>query len=58
MQSRREFFEMSKTDSLSDLPHDVKVEVDIMMGRQDGRSDFSGGKKMTKIRSTVAAAKR
>jgi hypothetical protein len=41
MQLRREFFEMSKTDSLSDLPHDVKVEVDIVVGRKNGCGDFT-----------------
>ena len=56
MQRRCEFFELSKTDSLSDLTHDVKIEVDIMVGREDGRSDFARGEQMPKIRACVALA--
>jgi len=54
--SCRKFLQVSKPHSLSDLPHDVKVKVDIMVGGEDGASDFSGGEEMPKIRTSVAAA--
>src|SRR5271154_3796033 len=57
-QLRREFFELSKSDSLSNLAHDVKVKVDVVVGRQDGRGDFSSGEKMPKIRAGVALTDR
>src|ERR1700720_4406770 len=53
-----EICKLSKTDSLSDLPHYVKVKVDIVVGRKDGRGDFSGGEEMPKIRARVALADR
>ena len=54
--SCRKFLQVSKPDSLSDLPHDVKVKVDIMVGGEDGGSDFSRGEEMPKIRTSVATA--
>src|SRR5262249_54019541 len=50
------FLQLSKPDSLSDLPHDVKVKVDIVVGGEDGGSDFSRAKEMPKIRTSVATA--
>src|SRR5208282_2612868 len=47
---------MSKSDSLSNLPHYVKVKPNIVMGRQNGRSDLSGGEHMPKIRARVTTA--
>jgi hypothetical protein len=35
---------MSKSDSLSNLAHYVKVKAHVVMGGQDGRGDFSGSK--------------
>jgi hypothetical protein len=49
---------LSKSDSLSNLAHYVKVKVDIVVGRQDGRGDFSGGKKMAQISARVSLAHR
>ena len=54
--SCRKFLQLPKPDSLSDLSHDVKVKVDIMVGGKDGGSDFSRGEEMPKIRTSVAAA--
>jgi hypothetical protein len=54
--SCRKILQVSKPDSLSDLPHDVKVKVDIVVGGKDGGSDFSRGEEMPKIRASVAAA--
>src|SRR5215471_18594770 len=54
--SCRKFLQLSKPDSLSDLPHDVKVKVDIVVGGEDGGSDFSRAKEMPKIRTSVATA--
>src|ERR1700719_225167 len=54
----REICKLSKTDSLSDLPHYVKVKVDIVMGGEDGCGDFSGSEEMPKIGARVAAANR
>src|SRR5580700_602056 len=34
---RAESFELSKTDSLPNFPHDVKVKVDVVMSVQDAR---------------------
>src|SRR5215831_17081662 len=53
-----EICKLSKTDSLSDLPHYVKVKVDIMMGRKDRRSDLTRGEEMPKIRARVTPAHR
>ena len=49
---------MSKLDSLADLPHDVKVKVDIVVGREDGGGDFSRGEQMPKIRACIALTNR
>src|SRR5580704_65372 len=49
----REFREMSKADSLSDLPHYVNIKVDIVMGRQNRRSDFSSCKQMPNVRPRI-----
>lgn len=38
---RAESFQVPKSDSLSDLPHHVKVKVEIMVGVQDDREKFS-----------------
>ena len=54
--SCRKILQVSKPDSLSDLPHDVKVKVDIVVGGEDGCGDFSRGEEMPKIRASVAAA--
>jgi hypothetical protein len=44
---------MSKSDSLSNLPHYVKVKPNIVVGRQDRRGDLSCGKKMPEISARV-----
>src|SRR5260370_7647123 len=36
--------------------HDVKVKVDIVVGGEDRRGDFSRGEEMTEIGARVAAA--
>ena len=54
--SCRKILQVSKPDSLSDLPHDVKVKVDIVVGGKNGGGDFSGGEQMPKIRAGVASA--
>src|SRR5580658_6966201 len=45
---------MSKSDSVSNLLHYVKVKPNIVVGRQDRRSDLTGGEEMPKIRAGVA----
>src|SRR5258708_7273864 len=52
----REFRQVPKLDSLADLPHDVKVKVDIVVGGEDGAGDFSRSEEVTKIGARVAAA--
>ncbi len=54
--SCRKILQVSKPDSLSNLPHDVKVKVDIVVGGKNGGGDFSRGEEMPKIRASVAAA--
>jgi hypothetical protein len=57
-QSCRKTLQVSKPDSLSDLPHDVKVKVDIVVGGEDGGGDFPSGEEMPKIGASVAPAHR
>src|SRR6516165_5333168 len=47
---------MSKSDSLSNLPHYVKVKPNVVVGRQNCSSDLSGREKMPKIRPGVSLA--
>ena len=54
--SCRKILQVSKPDSLSDLPHDVKVKVDIVVGGEDGGGDFSSGEEMPKICASIAVA--
>src|SRR5580693_54673 len=52
----REFREMSKADSLSDLAHYVNIKVDIVVGSQNRRGDFSCCKQVPQIRSRIPLA--
>src|SRR5258708_39302014 len=54
----REFRQVPKLDSLADLPHDVKVKVDIVVGGEDRRGEFSCGEEMPKVCARVASANR
>src|ERR1700690_336253 len=55
---RAETFELPKLDSLTNLAHDVKVKVEIVVGVQDDREKFASGIKMPKISAGIAAANR
>src|ERR1700739_4986162 len=55
---RAESFETPKTDSLPNLPHYVKVKVDVVVAVQDARERFTGGIKMPQICTRVSAANR
>jgi hypothetical protein len=55
---RAESFELSKTDSLANLPHYVKVKVDVVVGVQDARERFTRGIKMPQICTRIPAANR
>src|SRR5260370_21050732 len=52
----REFRQVPKLDSLADLPHDVKVKVDIGVGGENRRGEFSCREEMTKVGAPVAVA--
>src|SRR5579885_3568162 len=52
----REFREVPKPDSLADLPHDVKVKVDVVVGGEDGGGELVRSEKMPEIRARVPAA--
>src|SRR5258708_37113181 len=54
----REFRQVPKPDSLADLPHDVKVKVDIVVGGEDRRGEVSCGEEMPKLVARVTAANR
>ena len=49
---------MSKSHSLSNLPHYVKVKPHIVVGRQDRRGDLSRREQMAQIRPRVPLANR
>ena len=53
---RAESFELSKTDSLANFAHHVKVKVEVVVGVQDGREEFSSGIKMPQIGTGVSPA--
>src|SRR5579864_2614403 len=53
---RAESFELSKTDSLPNLAHYVKVKVDVVMGVQDAHKRFASGIKVPQICTRVPAA--
>src|SRR5580658_1628207 len=55
---RAESFETSKTDSLANFPHDVKVKVEIVVGVQDGGKRFPGGIKVPQIGTGIPSANR
>src|SRR5579872_1273427 len=55
---RAESFELSKTDSLPNFTHHVKVKVKIVMGVQDRRQKFSRGIKMPQVCTRVSPANR
>src|SRR4029077_18003590 len=46
---RAESFELSKTDSLANLTHDVKVKVDVVVGVQDACKRLTRGIKVPQI---------
>ena len=56
MEVRAESFERSKTDSLANFPHHVKVKVQVMEGVQDDREELSSGIKMPQICTGVSMA--
>ena len=53
---RAESFELSKTDSLPNLAHYVKVKVDVVVGVQDARKRFARGIKVPQICTRIPAA--
>src|ERR1700741_545056 len=53
---RAESIELSKTDSLPNLAHYVKVKVDVVVGVQDARERFARGIKVPQICTRVPAA--
>src|SRR5580700_7491543 len=55
---RAESFELSKTDSLPNFPHDVKVKVDVVVGVQDARKRFARGIKVPQICTGIPATNR
>src|SRR5215472_5294611 len=55
---RAESSELSKTDSLPNFPHDVKVKVDVVMGIQDACQRLTRGIKMPQICTRIPAANR
>jgi hypothetical protein len=55
---RAESFELSKTDSLPNLAHYVKVKVDVVVGVQDARKRFARGIKVPQICTRVPEANR
>jgi curli biogenesis system outer membrane secretion channel CsgG len=55
---RAESFELSKTDSLANFDHHVKVKVEVVVGVQDCREKFTSGIKMAQIGTGVSAANR
>src|ERR1700690_2117098 len=55
---RADSFELSKTDSLANFTHYVKVKVQVMVGVQDGREKLSSGIKMPQICTGVAGTNR
>jgi hypothetical protein len=55
---RAESFELSKTDSLPNLAHYVKVKVDVVVGVQDARKRFTRGIKVPQICTRIPAANR
>ena len=55
---RAELFELPKTDSVANLAHDVKVKVNVVVGVQNNREEFSGRIKMAEVGARIAAANR
>src|SRR5579864_6550006 len=53
---RAESIELSKTDSLPNLAHYVKVKVDVVVGVQDACQGFASGIKVPQICTRVPAA--
>ena len=53
---RAESFELSKTDSLPNLAHYVKVKVDVVVGVQDACKRLTRGIKVPQIRTRIPAA--
>src|SRR5258708_20454547 len=52
----REFRQFPKLDTLADLPHDVKVKVDIVVGGENRRGEFSSGAQMPQVCARVPAS--
>src|ERR1700689_4703530 len=55
---RAETIELPKLDSLTNLAHDVKVKVEIVVGVQDYREKFSGRIEMPQVSAGISAANR
>src|ERR1700687_2435087 len=55
---RAETFEFPKLDSLTNLTHDVKVKVEVVVGVQDHREKFSGRIYMPQVRAGIAETNR
>src|SRR5216683_2644105 len=56
MQLGRESGQIPKCDRLADLPHDVKVKVDVVEGTEDGREKFPGEKQVAQVGARIPAA--
>src|SRR5271170_6163698 len=53
---RAETFELPKTDSLPNFPHDVKVKVEVVVSVQDDRKEFSGGIEVPQVCTGIPPA--
>src|SRR5207245_5702593 len=56
MQLGRESGQVPKCDRLADLPHDVKVKVDVVEGAEDGGKEFPGEKQVAQVGARIPAA--